>query len=148
MIYFPAQLAAIFNVDWLKVAADAISSGWVNWILTLVLIVFFTYFYSSMVFNPEQTADQLRQNGGFIPGVRHGTATVIHIKNILRRITLPGSIYLAVIAVVPTILFYYTGNQLISAFGGTSILILVGVALDTMQKVESQLKTHHYDGFF
>ncbi len=148
LIYFPAQLAAIFNVDWLKVAADAISSGWVNWVLTLVLIVFFTYFYSSMVFNPEQTADQLRQNGGFIPGVRPGTATVIHIKNILRRITLPGSIYLAVIAVVPTILFYYTGNQLISAFGGTSILILVGVALDTMQKVESQLKTHHYDGFF
>ncbi len=148
LIYFPAQLAAIFNVDWLRVAADAISSGWVNWILTVILIVFFTYFYSSMVFNPEQTADQLRQNGGFIPGVRPGTATVIHIKNILRRITLPGSIYLAVIAVVPTILFYYTGNQLISAFGGTSILILVGVGLDTMQKVESQLKTHHYDGFF
>ncbi len=148
LIYFPAQLAAIFNVDWLKVAADAISTGWINWVLTLFLIVFFTYFYSSMVFNPEQTADQLRQNGGFIPGVRPGTATVIHIKNILRRITLPGSIYLAIIAVVPTILFYYTGNQLISAFGGTSILILVGVGLDTMQKVESQLKTHHYDGFF
>ncbi len=148
LIYFPAQLAAIFNVDWLKVAADAISTGWINWVLTLFLIVFFTYFYSSMVFNPEQTADQLRQNGGFIPGVRPGTATVIHIKNILRRITLPGAIYLAIIAVVPTILFYYTGNQLISAFGGTSILILVGVGLDTMQKVEAQLKTHHYDGFF
>jgi len=149
LIYFPAQLSAIFgDVEWMRVVADAVSVGWINWLCTFGLIIFFTYFYASMVFNPEQTADQLRQNGGFIPGVRPGTATIQYIKKILHRISLPGSIYLAILAVVPTIIFYFTGNMLISAFGGTSILILVGVALDTMSKVESQLKMHNYEGFF
>ena len=148
LIYFPAQLAALFNVGWLTAFADAISTGWVNWILTIALIVFFAYFYTSMVFNPEETADNLRKQGGFIPGVRPGSATVTYIKNVLHRVTLPGGIFIAVIAVVPTIIFYFTGNQLIQAFGGTSILIMIGVALDTMSKVESQLKMHNYDGFF
>ena len=148
LIYFPAQLAALFNVDWLNAFANAIATGWVNWILTLVLIVFFAYFYTSMVFNPEETADNLRKQGGFIPGVRPGSATVTYIKNVINRVTLPGGLYIAVIAVVPTILFFFTGNQLIQAFGGTSILIMIGVALDTMSKVESQLKMHNYDGFF
>ena len=76
LIYFPAQLAALFNVGWLTAFADAISTGWVNWILTVALIVFFAYFYTSMVFNPEETADNLRKQGGFIPGVRPGSATV------------------------------------------------------------------------
>ena len=101
-----------------------------------------------MVFNPEETADNLRKQGGFIPGVRPGSATVTYIKNVLHRVTLPGGIFIAVIAVVPTIIFYFTGNTLIQAFGGTSILIMIGVALDTMSKVESQLKMHNYDGFF
>ena len=148
LIYFPAQLAALFNVDWLNAFANAIATGWVNWILTLVLIVFFAYFYTSMVFNPDETADNLRKQGGFIPGVRPGSATVTYIKNVINRVTLPGGLYIAVIAVVPTILFFFTGNQLIQAFGGTSILIMIGVALDTMSKVESQLKMHNYDGFF
>ena len=148
IIYFPAQLAALFNVDWLTGVADAMATGWVNWILTVLLIVFFAYFYTSMVFNPEETSDNLRKNGGFIPGVRPGTATVQYIKDVLRRVTLPGAIFIAAIAVVPSILFYFTGNQLIQAFGGTSILIMISVALDTMGKVESQLKMHNYDGFF
>lgn len=148
LIYFPAQLAALFNVDWLTSFANAISTGWINWILTLVLIVFFAYFYTSMVFNPEETSDNLRKQGGFIPGVRPGTATVQYIKNVINRVTLPGGIFIAVIAVVPSILFYFTNNQMIQAFGGTSILIMIGVALDTMGKVESQLKMHNYDGFF
>ena len=148
IIYFPAQLAAIFNVDGLTGFADAVSTGWVNWILTVLLIVFFAYFYTSMVFNPEETADNIRKQGGFIPGVRPGSATVQYIKNTLRRITLPGGIFIAVIAVVPTIIFFFTDNQLIQSFGGTSILIMIGVALDTMSKVESQLKMHNYDGFF
>ena len=148
LIYFPAQIAALFNVDWLTMAANAISAGWVNWILTIALIVFFAYFYTSMVFNPEETADNLRKQGGFIPGVRPGSATVTYIKNVLHRVTLPGGIFIAVIAVVPTIIFYFTGNTLIQAFGGTSILIMIGVALDTMSKVESQLKMHNYEGFF
>ena len=148
LIYFPAQLAALFNVDWLNAFANAISTGWVNWILTIVLIVFFAYFYTSMVFNPEETSDNLRKQGGFIPGVRPGSATVTYIKNVLHRVTLPGGIFIALIAVVPSMLFYFTGNQLIQAFGGTSILIMIGVALDTMSKVESQLKMHNYEGFF
>ena len=148
IIYFPAQLAALFNVDWLTGVADAMAAGWVNWILTVLLIVFFAYFYTSMVFNPEETSDNLRKQGGFIPGVRPGSATVTYIKNVLHRVTLPGGIFIAAIAVIPSIIFYFTGNQLIQAFGGTSILIMISVALDTMSKVESQLKMHNYDGFF
>ena len=148
LIYFPAQIAALFNIDWLNDFANAISTGWINWILTLVLIVFFAYFYTSMVFNPEETADNLRKQGGFIPGVRPGSATVQYIKNVINRVTLPGGLYIAVIAVVPSILFFFTNNQLIQAFGGTSILIMIGVALDTMSKIESQLKMHNYEGFF
>ena len=148
LIYFPAQLAALFNIEWLTNVANAMSTGWINWILTVLLIVFFAYFYTSMVFNPEDTADNLRKQGGFIPGVRPGTATVTYIKNVLHRVTLPGGIFIAAIAVVPSIVFFFTGNTLIQAFGGTSILIMIGVALDTMSKVESQLKMHNYDGFF
>ena len=145
IIYFPAQLAAIFNVDWLTTFANWCSTGWLNWLLTVALIV---YFYTSMVFNPEETADNIRKQGGFIPGVRPGTATVQYIKNVINRVTLPGGIFIALIAVVPTIIFYFTNNQLIQAFGGTSILIMIGVALDTMSKVESQLKMYNYEGFF
>lgn len=148
LIYFPAQIAALFNVEWLTGFANAISTGWVNWLLTLVLIVFFAYFYTSMVFNPEETADNLRKQGGFVPGVRPGTATVQYIKNVINRVTLPGGIFIALIAVIPSMIFFFTGNQLMQAFGGTSILIMIGVALDTMSKIESQLKMHNYDGFF
>ena len=148
IIYFPAQLAAIFNVDWLTTFANWCSTGWLNWLLTVALIVFFAYFYTSMVFNPEETADNIRKQGGFIPGVRPGTATVQYIKNVINRVTLPGGIFIALIAVVPTIIFYFTNNQLIQAFGGTSILIMIGVALDTMSNVESQLKMYNYEGFF
>ena len=148
ILYLPAQLAALFNVGWLTAVANAITTGWINWILTLVLIVFFAYFYTSMVFNPEETADNIRKQGGFIPGVRPGVATVTYIRNTLRRITLPGGLFIAAIAVVPTIIFFFTGNQLIQSVGGTSILIMIGVALDTMSKIESQLKMHNYDGFF
>ena len=148
LIYFPAQIAALFNIGWLTSAADAMSTGWINWLLTLALIVFFAYFYTSMVFNPEETSDNLRKQGGFIPGVRPGSATTQYIKNVINRVTLPGGLFIALIAVVPSILFYFTGNQLIQAFGGTSILIMIGVALDTMSKLESQLKMYNYDGFF
>ena len=148
LIYFPAQIAALFNIGWLTAAADAMSTGWINWLLTLALIVFFAYFYTSMVFNPEETSDNLRKQGGFIPGIRPGSATTQYIKNVINRVTLPGGLFIALIAVVPSILFYFTGNQLIQAFGGTSILIMIGVALDTMSKLESQLKMYNYDGFF
>ena len=148
LIYFPAQIAALFNVDWLTMAAYAISAGWGNWILTALLIVFFAYFYTSIVFNPEDTAENLQRQGGFIPGIRPGQNTVQYIKDGRHRVTLPGAIFIAAIAVIPSILFYFTNNSLIQAFGGTSILIMIGVALDTMNKIESQLKMYNYDGFF
>ena len=148
ILYLPAQLAAIFNVSWLTTFANWVSTGWLNWVLTAVLIVFFAYFYTSMVFNPEETSEQIRRQGGFIPGIRPGTATVQCIKDVLKHVTLPGALFIAIIAVVPTIIFYFTGNQLVQAFGGTSILIMISVALDTMGKIESQLKMHNYDGFF
>ena len=149
ILYFPAQIAVFFpNVEWMQGFANAISSGWVNWLLSVLLIVFFAYFYTSMVFNPEETADQLRKSGGFIPGVRPGHATAEYIQNVLNHITLPGAVFMAIIAVVPSIVFAFTNNSLIQSFGGTSILIMVGVAMDTIAQLESQLKMHNYEGFF
>jgi preprotein translocase subunit SecY len=149
LLYIPAQIAVFFpNVGWIQTFANAVSAGWLNWVISLLLIIFFAYFYTAMVFNPEDTADNLKKQGGFIPGVRPGEATAKYIKDILNRITLPGAIFLAAVAILPSILFYFTDNTLIQAFGGTSILIMVGVALDTMSKVESQLKMHDYEGFF
>ena len=149
ILYLPAQLAVFFpSVEWVQGFANALSTGWINWVLSVVLIVAFAYFYSSMVFNPTETADQLRKQGGFIPGVRPGKATAAYIKNALNKITLPSAIFLALIAIVPSVVFSFTGNQLIQSFGGTSVLIMVGVVLDTLAKVESQLKMYDYDGFF
>ena len=149
ILYLPAQLAVFFpTVDWVQAVASALSSGWLNWVLSVRLIVAFAYFYSSMVFNPTETADQLRKQGGFIPGVRPGAATAAYIKSAIDHVTLPGALFMAVLAVVPTIIFWFTGNSLVQSFGGTSVLIMVGVAMDTLSSIESQLKMHNYDGFF
>lgn len=149
LLYIPAQIAAFFSdADWLQAVANFCSSGWGNWILTFILIVFFAYFYTSMIYHPQETADNLKNTGGFIPGVRPGGATVQYIKDVISRITLPGAMFLAAIAIIPSILYSFSGNNLIQLFGGTSVLIMVGVALDTMTKLESQLKMHNYDGFF
>jgi preprotein translocase subunit SecY len=115
-----------------------------------MFIIFFTYFYTALVFNPVDLADNLRKNGGFVPGVRPGKQTESYIENVLNRITLPGAIFLAAIAVLPQILFTFqaSASPLLKTFGGTSILIMVGVALETMTQLESQLKMRHYDGFF
>ena len=146
ILYLPAQIAVFFpGVGWINVFANAVSSGWLNWILSVLLIVGFAYFYTSMVFNPDETADTLRKQGGFIPGVRPGSATAAYIKNVLNHLTLPGAIFVALVAVVPSIVFTLTGNSLVQAFGGTSILIMVGVALDTISQIESQLKTTNYE---
>lgn len=149
ILYLPAQLAVFFpRVGWIQSFANAMSTGWLNWVLSVVFIVFFAYFYTSMVFNPEETADQLKKAGGFIPGVRPGHATADYIQSVLNHITLPGAIFMAALAVIPSIIFSFTSNQLIQAFGGTSILIMVGVAMDTIASLESQLKMHNYEGFF
>ncbi len=149
ILYIPAQIAAFFPESaGVQAFGNFCSSGWGNWVLSFLLIVAFAYFYTSMVYHPQETADNMKNNGGFIPGVRPGAATVQYIKDVINRITLPGAIFIALIAVIPSILYSFTDNALINTLGGTSILILVGVALDTMTKLESQLKMHNYDGFF
>jgi preprotein translocase subunit SecY len=144
----PAQIAIIFNNVTLQKIGDALSAGTAHYILYASLVVFFAYFYTALVFNPIDLADNLRKNGGFIPGVRPGKATVTYIEHVMNRITLPGAIFLAAIAILPTILFQVTDVTSLQAFGGTSILIMVSVALETMTQIESQLKMRHYDGFF
>ena len=113
------------------------------------LIVIFTYFYTAIAFNPVDVADGMKKNGGFIPGVRPGKSTSEYIDNILTRVTLPASIFLALIAIFPTFLsgFFNVDYSLASFYGGTSLLIIVGVALDTLQQIESHLLMRHYDGF-
>ncbi len=148
LLFFPAQIAIITNNVTIQQIGNALSSGWLYYVLYSALVVFFAYFYTALVFNPIDLADNLRKNGGFIPGVRPGNATVHYIENVLNRITLPGAIFLAMIAIGPTIMFRLTEVQILEQFGGTSILILVSVALETMTQIESQLKMRHYDGFF
>ena len=145
----PAQLSTIFpKAAWLGVFSNAVSSGWINWIVQFVLIVFFSYFYTALVFNPTEISDNLRKQGGFVPGVRPGTTTTAYIERIMNRITLPGALFLGIIAVGTSILFTLTNNTMVRQFCGTSILIMVSVALETMTQIESQLKMRHYDGFF
>jgi preprotein translocase subunit SecY len=113
-----------------------------------LMIIFFTYFYTAIAFNPKDVADNMKKQGGFIPGVRPGKPTSDFIDNILTKITLPGSIFLALIAILPNILVKFGVTPGFSSFfGGTSLLIVVGVALDTLQQIESHLLMRHYDGF-
>ncbi len=119
------------------------------WFVFGTMIVFFTYFYTAIAFDPVQVSTTMKQQGGFIPGVRPGKKTAEFIDNILTRVTLPGSFSLAFVAIFPYILmnFMDIGYDLASFFGGTSLLIIVGVALDTLQQMESHLMMRHYDGF-
>jgi preprotein translocase subunit SecY len=114
-----------------------------------LLIIVFTYFYTSVQFNPVDQADNLRKNGGYIPGIRPGPPTAAYLDRVLQRLTLPGSLFLAIIAVAPSVFIRYFGfSQATSrALGGTSVLIVVGVALDTMRQMESQMMMRHYEGF-
>lgn len=149
ILSIPAQLSAVFSgAGWLVSAAGALSNGPVNWLVTFILIVFFSYFYTALIFNPKDLSDNLRKQGGFIPGYRPGDNTTKYINQVVNRITLPGAIFLGTIAVGTSILFALTNNPMVQQFGGTSILIMVGVALETMTQIESQLKMRHYDGFF
>ena len=120
---------------------------WYN--LTLaVLVIAFTFFYTAIIINPQQMADDMKRNGGFIPGVKPGKATVSYVDTILTRITLPGSIFLAIVSILPALAMKFLGIQQSFAyfFGGTSLLIMVGVVLDTLQQIESHLLNRHYDG--
>ena len=111
-----------------------------------VIIIFFTYFYTAVVLNPNDLAENMRKYGGFIPGIRPGRKTAEYIDRVLSRITLPGAVFLALIAVLPDVMIAVLGAPFLG-FGGTSVLIVVGVALDTLQQVESHLLMRHYEGF-
>src|SRR6058998_3274030 len=124
-------------------------SSWGYLLTEAALIVIFTYFYTAVQFNPVDQADNLRKYGGYIPGIRPGPPTAQYLDRVLSRLTLPGSLYLAIIAVLPTFLIqFFNFSQATSTFlGGTSLLIIVGVALDTMRQMESQMMMRSYEGF-
>ena len=121
-------------------------SFWYN-VVFAILIILFTYFYTAIMINPNQLADDMKRNGGFIPGVKPGKATAAFIDQVMSRITLPGSIFLALVAVMPAFAMRLgISNEFANFYGGTSLLILVGVVLDTLQQIESYLLNRHYDG--
>ncbi|MGL4339422.1 MAG: preprotein translocase subunit SecY [Rhodoglobus sp.] len=155
LLYLPALIAQ-FNAPQ---AGDA-PAGWVAWIqsyltkgdhplymlLYFVLIVGFTYFYVAITFNPEEVADNMKKYGGFIPGIRAGRPTAEYLDYVLTRVTLPGSLYLGLIALIPLIALVLVGANANFPFGGASILIVVGVGLETVKQIDSQLQQRHYEG--
>ena len=146
----PIQIATTIgpNVRWLNTVARILQpNGWWYNILYLLLIVFFAYFYTQISLNPTEIAKQIRENGGSIPGIRTDK-TEEYLQKILNRLVLPGSLYLAAIAVLPTVIqgVFDFPQSVAMLMGGTSLLILVGVDLDTMSQIEAQLKMHHHEG--
>lgn len=148
IMFLPSTVAQLFpESDWIQNLVSvwlAPGGGWYSIIYGLI-IIFFGYFYTAIVFNPMEIADNMRKNGGYIPGIRPGKNTSQYIEKILTRITLPGAIFFAAIAVLPWILISRLNVNFF--FGGTGLLIIVGVALDTLQQIESHLMMRHYDGF-
>jgi preprotein translocase subunit SecY len=170
ILAFPATIASAFKYPWVDNLQQQLNIGMPLYNLLYVAgIIFFTYFYTAIIFNPDDVAENMRKYGGFIPGIRPGKRTAEYIDTILTRITLAGAVYLAIIALLPQWLISgfkvepipFIGDWLDAAlpkvitegmnvpyfFGGTSLLIVVGVAMDTVQQVESQLIMRHYDGF-
>ncbi|MCD6168798.1 MAG: preprotein translocase subunit SecY [Caldisericia bacterium] len=146
-IMFPATLAQFFPGTWIENVAKVLTdrTSIVYNITFFLLVVFFTYFYTEISFNPQELADNLKKWGGFIPGVRPGKATAQYIARIINRITLPAAIILGLIAIVPNY-FFRTVNIRAFYFGGTSILIIIGVALETVQQIDAYVKMRHYEG--
>ena len=155
LLYLPALIAQ-FN----KPTAGQPAAEWVTWItnnlvtgdspmymaLFFLLIVGFTYFYVAITFNPEEVAENMKQYGGFIPGIRAGRPTADYLNYVLTRITLPGSLYLGLVALIPLVALTLLGANTNFPFGGTSILIIVGVGLETVKQIDSQLQQRHYEG--
>jgi len=156
VILFPAQIAQFAGesevMNWIQRALDPHSS-WFYYVCYTLLVIFFAYFYTSVQYNPNEIADNLQKQGGFIPGTRPGPTTAAFIGKVLSRITLPGSIFLSAIALFPSLLLLFSifknvPSSLIYLMGGTSLLIIVSVDLDIMKRIESYLLMRHYDGFF
>ena len=144
-----SQFAGDDPSDWVIWLRDNIadSSAPLHIALYILLIVFFAYFYTAITFNPDQVADDMKKYGGFIPGIRPGKPTADFLDYVLSRITAAGAVYLALVALAPTLAFVAMGVNTNIPFGGTSILILVGVGLDTVKRIQSQLEQRHYEGF-
>jgi len=146
---FPPTIAQFFPTTQTFINAHFLPGNLTYLLLEGFLIVVFTYFYTAVQFNPVDQADNLRKYGGYIPGIRPGQPTAQYLDRVLTRLTLPGALYLAIVAVAPSIFIRYFGfSQATSrALGGTSVLIVVGVALDTMRQMESQMMMRSYEGF-
>ena len=129
------------------IAANLTNGSWIYELVFFLLIIAFAYFYVSITFNPVEVSDNMKKYGGFIPGVRAGTPTERYLAHVLSRLTAPGALYLALIALIPAIAFIVLGTQSDFPFGGTSILIIVGVGLDTVKQIQSQLQQRNYEGF-
>ena len=150
IILFPATMAVFMPNRFLQQAANALSPGHIGYeLLIMFLIIFFSYFYTAIAFNPVDVAENMKKSGGFIPGVRPGSSTADYFDHIINRITLPGSIFLGIIAIAPDVIgrLLQIPYQVADFFGGTALLIVVGVSLDTMKQIESQLLMRHYEGF-
>lgn len=150
LLLFPATVAQFSpGSEWLTRIAGAITNGWVYVAVYGGLIIFFTYFYTAVTFNPVDISDNLKKNGGYVPGIRPGKSTADYLDLVLSRITFGGAIYIAAICLIPSILGDQFGvpRSLSMTFGGTSMLIIVGVAMDTLAQIESHLLSRHYEGF-
>ncbi len=147
ILMFPTSIATFFGkVGFMDTVQAYMSPGSVIYnVLYGIIIVFFAYFYTAIVFNPQDLADNMQKYGGFIPGIRPGKRTSEYIDRVLTRVTLPGALFLAFIAILPQVFMYKFNAPFV--FGGTGLLIVVGVALDTLQQIESHLIMRHYEGF-
>jgi preprotein translocase subunit SecY len=151
LLYIPSLIVNLSNSQaaWAVWIQQNFVKGdhWTYVLAYFAMIIFFTYFYVSITFNPEEVAENMRKYGGFIPGIRAGRPTVEHLQYVLSRITAPGSLYLALVAIIPVIALALFGATQNFPFGGTAILIVVGVGLDTAKQIESQLQQRSYEGF-
>ncbi len=150
IMFVPQTILTFFpNNDFMQSFSGYFSyTSFVYSFIYALMIIFFTYFYTAIAFNPKDVSDNMKKQGGFVPGIRPGQHTSDFIDNILTKITLPGSIFLAIVAILPAFMVRFgVSNTFASFFGGTSLLIIVQVGLETVQQIESQLVMHHYDGF-
>ncbi len=146
IIMFPATIANFINIPWVKAISSSLTPGGLFYsILYVAFIFFFCYFYTAVTFDPNDVADNMKKNGGFIPGIRPGKRTAEYIDRVLTRITLGGAVYVSAVCVLPSILI--SKFNVPFYFGGTALLIVVGVAIDTMGQIESHMLTRHYEGF-
>lgn len=147
VLMFPPAVAQFVKIEWVQAVAKQLAWGtWLNTLLYIVLIIFFTYFYTAVTFNVQEMAENLKKYGGFIPGIRPGKPTAEYLDRVMSRITLGGALFLAIVAITPNIIGTLTGIAGIY-FGGTALLIVVGVALDTMKQIEAMVLMKHYQGF-